>query len=117
MHRFYQGSRQRVYLCSRTDADVLSRSFQDGQHGHGAAQREQARVARVWVFHAACVSASQCETQMMGLGVGHRTVKEGPMGMKANEVGDWLRQIAGKRDHHELMPEDYVESMQNRGGD
>jgi hypothetical protein len=45
---------------------------------------------------------------MMGLGVGHRTVKEGPMGMKANEVGDWLRQIAGKRDHHELMPQDYV---------
>src|SRR3954468_583851 len=23
-------------LCSRTDDDVLSRSFQDGQHGHGA---------------------------------------------------------------------------------
>ena len=28
------------------------------------------------------------------------------MGMKASEVGNWLRQIAGKRDHHELMPED-----------
>src|SRR3954447_20848529 len=30
------------------------------------------------------------------------------MGMKASEVSNWLRQIAGKRDHHELMPEDYV---------
>ena len=30
------------------------------------------------------------------------------MGMKANEVGDWLRKCAGKRDHRELMPEDYV---------
>jgi hypothetical protein len=28
--------------------------------------------------------------------------------MKASEVGNWLRQIAGKRDHRELMPEDYV---------
>jgi len=45
---------------------------------------------------------------MMGLGVGYNAAKEVPMGMKANEVGDWLRQIAGKRDHHELMPEDYV---------
>src|SRR3954453_8013649 len=25
-------------LCPRTDDDVLSRSFQDGQHGHGAAE-------------------------------------------------------------------------------
>src|SRR4051794_17319702 len=25
-------------LCSRTDDDVLSRSFQDGQHGHAAAE-------------------------------------------------------------------------------
>jgi hypothetical protein len=36
---------------------------------------------------------------------------EGPgtaMGMKASEVGDWLRQTAGKRDHRQLMPEDYV---------
>jgi hypothetical protein len=30
------------------------------------------------------------------------------MGMKASEVGDWLRQRVGRRDHHELMPEDYV---------
>ena len=30
------------------------------------------------------------------------------MGMKASEVGAWLRKSAGKRDHHELMPEDYV---------
>jgi hypothetical protein len=31
------------------------------------------------------------------------------MGMKANEIGNWLRQQhAGKRDHRELMPEDYV---------
>src|SRR5829696_1668 len=71
-------------------------------------QREVARVARVWVLHAACVSASQRETQMMGLGVGHRTIKEGPMGMKASEVGAWLRKNTGKRDHHELMPQDYV---------
>ena len=28
--------------------------------------------------------------------------------MKASEVGNWLRQHAGKRDHRELMPEDYV---------
>src|SRR3982750_2291896 len=26
-------------LCSRTDDDVLSRSFQDGQHGHGVAEK------------------------------------------------------------------------------
>ena len=30
------------------------------------------------------------------------------MSIKASEVGDWLRQRAGKRDHRELMPEDYV---------
>ena len=30
------------------------------------------------------------------------------MGIKASEVGAWLRKSAGKRDHHELMPEDYV---------
>ncbi len=28
--------------------------------------------------------------------------------MKASEVGNWLRQIVGKRDHHELMSDDYV---------
>lgn len=31
------------------------------------------------------------------------------MGMKANEIGDWLRrQHAGKRDHHEALRNDYV---------
>jgi hypothetical protein len=30
------------------------------------------------------------------------------MGMKASEVGNWLRQHVGKRDHRQLMPEDYV---------
>ena len=30
------------------------------------------------------------------------------MGMKASEVGAWLRKSAGKRDHHELMPHDYL---------
>src|SRR4051812_31026864 len=30
------------------------------------------------------------------------------MGIKASEVGAWLRKSAGKRDHYELMPEDYV---------
>jgi hypothetical protein len=30
------------------------------------------------------------------------------MSMKASEVGEWLRKCAGKRDHHELLPEDYV---------
>jgi len=30
------------------------------------------------------------------------------MGMKAGEVSDWLRKSAGRRDHHELLPEDYV---------
>jgi hypothetical protein len=34
--------------------------------------------------------------------------KEEAMGIKASEVGGWLRKSAGKRDHHELMPEDYV---------
>src|SRR4051794_36744082 len=32
----------------------------------------------------------------------------GAMRMKASEIGDWRRQVAGKHDHHELMPEDYV---------
>ena len=30
------------------------------------------------------------------------------MGMKANEVGNWLRQIASKRDHHEVLSGDYL---------
>jgi len=30
------------------------------------------------------------------------------MRIKASGVGDWLRQVTGKRDHRELMPEDYV---------
>jgi hypothetical protein len=31
------------------------------------------------------------------------------MGMKANEIGDWLRRRrAGKRDHHEALRDDYV---------
>ena len=30
------------------------------------------------------------------------------MGMKASEVGDWLRQRAGKRDHHEVLSDDVV---------
>ena len=31
------------------------------------------------------------------------------MGMKANEIGDWLRrQHAGKRDHHEALRDDYL---------
>ena len=30
------------------------------------------------------------------------------MSMKASQVGEWFRKCAGKRDHHELMPEDYV---------
>ena len=30
------------------------------------------------------------------------------MGMKASVVGDWLRQIAGKRDHREVLPGDYL---------
>ena len=30
------------------------------------------------------------------------------MGMKASEVGDWLRQRAGKRDHREVMSGDYL---------
>ena len=44
----------------------------------------------------------------MGLGVGYNAAKEEAMSMKASEVGEWLRKCAGKRDHHELMPEDYV---------
>ena len=30
------------------------------------------------------------------------------MGMKANEVGNWLRKITGKRDHREVVRDDYV---------
>ena len=30
------------------------------------------------------------------------------MGIKASEVGDWLRQRAGKRDHREIIPDDYL---------
>ena len=30
------------------------------------------------------------------------------MGMKASEVGDWVRQIAGKRDHREVVSDDYL---------
>jgi hypothetical protein len=30
------------------------------------------------------------------------------MGMKASEVGDWLRQMAGKRDHREALRDDYL---------
>ena len=30
------------------------------------------------------------------------------MGMKASEVGDWLRRVAGKQDHHEVVADDYV---------
>ena len=30
------------------------------------------------------------------------------MGMKASEVGDWLRQRAGKRDHHKALRDDYL---------
>jgi hypothetical protein len=29
------------------------------------------------------------------------------MRMKANEVGDWLRKIAGKRDHRQVLSDDY----------
>jgi hypothetical protein len=31
-----------------------------------------------------------------------------PMGMKASEVGGWLRQRAGKRDHREALSGDVV---------
>jgi hypothetical protein len=30
------------------------------------------------------------------------------MGVKASEVGGWLRQRTGKRDHREIMSDDYV---------
>ncbi len=30
------------------------------------------------------------------------------MGVKASEVGDWLRQRAGKRDHREVLAGDYL---------
>ena len=30
------------------------------------------------------------------------------MGMKASEVGDWLRRAAGKRDHREVVADDSV---------
>src|SRR3954452_20188947 len=31
---------------------------------------------------------------------------ETAMRMKANEVGDWLRRVAGKREHRQVMPDD-----------
>ena len=34
--------------------------------------------------------------------------KEAAMGMKASEVGAWLRQHAGKRDHREVLRDDYL---------
>ena len=33
---------------------------------------------------------------------------EASVSIKASEVADWLRQVAGKCDRRELMPEDYV---------
>jgi len=30
------------------------------------------------------------------------------MSMEASEVGDWLRQHAGKRDHRDVLRDDYV---------
>ncbi len=30
------------------------------------------------------------------------------MRMKASEVGNWLRQMAGKRDHREALRDDYL---------
>jgi hypothetical protein len=30
------------------------------------------------------------------------------MHMKASEVGDWLRHVAGKRDHREVLRDDYL---------
>jgi len=30
------------------------------------------------------------------------------MGMKVSEVGDWLRRTAGKRDHREVLRDDYL---------
>ena len=30
------------------------------------------------------------------------------MSMKASEVGNWLRQHAGKRDHREVLRDDYL---------
>ncbi len=30
------------------------------------------------------------------------------MGMKASEVGDWLRRAAGNRDHREVVADDYA---------
>jgi len=33
---------------------------------------------------------------------------EAAMSIKANDVGEWLRQRAGKRDHHEVVSDDYL---------
>jgi len=30
------------------------------------------------------------------------------MSIKASDVGEWLRQRAGKRDHHEVVSDDYL---------
>jgi len=38
------------------------------------------------------------------------------MGMKASEVGNWLRQRAGKRDHREAISGDYVVIRPGRMG-
>src|SRR5215210_9152966 len=46
----------------------------------------------------------RCSAAWLSVRVAH----EEAMGMKASEVGAWLRKSAGKRDHYELMPEDPV---------
>ena len=65
-------------------------------------------MARVQALHAACAPASWYETQIMGQGVDHRAGKEEAVGIKASEVGEWLRKSAGKRDHSEAQRGNYV---------
>ena len=40
--------------------------------------------------------------------VGAVTREEAAVGMKASEVGDWLRRMASKRDHREVLRDDYL---------
>jgi hypothetical protein len=42
---------------------------------------------------------------VQGVGSGQR---EAAMGMKASEIGDWLRQHAGKRDHRKVLRDEYL---------
>src|SRR3954454_4541360 len=54
------------------------------------------------------ITQPECQAAPRVIRGGSAIAREAAMSMRANEVGDWLRQIAGKRDHHEALSGDYV---------